>query len=95
VGALLAFTMVAICVLIVRYVPPDEVLLPSSLQESTSVVSLQCSGSTGEVDWVNPENHVGVSEDVTQPLIHHGSLSAGRPMILKNSAECNSKCMTC
>uniref|UniRef100_A0A7C8ZSL2 Cationic amino acid transporter C-terminal domain-containing protein n=1 Tax=Opuntia streptacantha TaxID=393608 RepID=A0A7C8ZSL2_OPUST len=89
VGALLAFTMVAICVLIVRYVPPDEVPLLSSLQESTSVVSLQCSGSTGEVDWVNPENHVGVSEDVTQPLIHHGSLSAGRPMILKNSAECN------
>ncbi|KAJ8435244.1 hypothetical protein Cgig2_015647 [Carnegiea gigantea] len=89
VGALLAFTMVAICVLIVRYVPPDEVPLLSSLQESTSVVSLQCSGSTGEVDQVNPEKRVGTSDDVTQPLIHRGSLSAGNPVIFKKSAECN------
>ncbi|CAL9224701.1 unnamed protein product [Arabidopsis halleri] len=36
VGTLVAFTMVAISVLIVRYVPPDEVPLPSSLQENSS-----------------------------------------------------------
>ncbi|AED94130.1 cationic amino acid transporter 3 [Arabidopsis thaliana] len=37
VGTLVAFTMVAISLLIVRYVvPPDEVPLPSSLQENSS-----------------------------------------------------------
>lgn len=88
VGALLAFTMVAICVLIIRYVPPDEVPLPSSLQESIGVVSFQYSGSIGKVDRVNPEKLVGTPEDVTQPLIHHGNLSAGHPVILKQSPEC-------
>jgi len=41
VGTLLAFTMVAISVLILRYVPPDEVPVPSSLQETIDSVSLQ------------------------------------------------------
>ncbi|XP_062104694.1 cationic amino acid transporter 2, vacuolar-like [Humulus lupulus] len=36
VGTLVAFTMVAISVLILRYVPPDKVPLPPSLQESTN-----------------------------------------------------------
>ncbi|KAJ0982564.1 hypothetical protein J5N97_010819 [Dioscorea zingiberensis] len=39
VGTLLAFTIVAISILILRYVPPDEVPLPSSLQESIDSVS--------------------------------------------------------
>ncbi|KAL6847173.1 hypothetical protein ACP4OV_023026 [Aristida adscensionis] len=34
VGTLLAFTIVAVSILILRYVPPDEIPLPSSLQES-------------------------------------------------------------
>uniref|UniRef100_A0A0D9VX09 Cationic amino acid transporter C-terminal domain-containing protein n=1 Tax=Leersia perrieri TaxID=77586 RepID=A0A0D9VX09_9ORYZ len=34
VGTLLAFTIVAVSILILRYVPPDEVPLPSSQQES-------------------------------------------------------------
>jgi cationic amino acid transporter 1 len=34
VGTLLAFTIVAVSILILRYVPPDEVPLPSSLQAS-------------------------------------------------------------
>jgi len=34
VGTLLAFTTVAVSILILRYVPPDEVPLPSSLQAS-------------------------------------------------------------
>uniref|UniRef100_A0A6N2MNE9 Cationic amino acid transporter C-terminal domain-containing protein n=1 Tax=Salix viminalis TaxID=40686 RepID=A0A6N2MNE9_SALVM len=41
VGTLLAFTMVAISVLILRYVPPDEVPFPSSLQEIIDSVSLR------------------------------------------------------
>ncbi|KAJ3674784.1 hypothetical protein LUZ60_005400 [Juncus effusus] len=40
VGTLLAFTMVAVSILILRYVPPNEVPLPASLQESIDSVSL-------------------------------------------------------
>ena len=34
VGTLLAFTVVAVSILILRYVPPDEVPLPPSMRES-------------------------------------------------------------
>lgn len=40
VGTLVAFTMVAISVLILRYVPPDEVPLPLSFQGAIDSVSL-------------------------------------------------------
>lgn len=33
-GTLLAFTIVAVSILILRYAPPDEVPLPSSLEAS-------------------------------------------------------------
>ena len=36
VGTLLAFTIVAVSILILRFVPPDEVPLPSALHESVS-----------------------------------------------------------
>lgn len=41
VGTLLAFTTVAVSILIIRYVPPDEVPLTSGLQESIGSVSSQ------------------------------------------------------
>ncbi|KAL5708711.1 Carnitine O-acetyltransferase mitochondrial [Ranunculus cassubicifolius] len=41
VGTLLAFTIVAISILILRYVPPHQVLLPSSLQKSTDADNSQ------------------------------------------------------
>ena len=51
VGTLLAFIMAAISVLIIRYVPPDEVPLPSSLQESIDTVSSRYnSGSSHEIE---------------------------------------------
>jgi len=37
VGTLLTFAIVAVSILILRYVPPDEVPLPSSLQASFSL----------------------------------------------------------
>ncbi|XP_078177769.1 cationic amino acid transporter 2, vacuolar-like [Carex rostrata] len=43
VGTLLAFTIVAVSILILRYVPPNEVPLPSSLRESIDSVSLRFS----------------------------------------------------
>ncbi|XP_065627985.1 cationic amino acid transporter 2, vacuolar isoform X1 [Quercus suber] len=69
VGTLLAFTMVAISVLILRYVPPDEVPLPSSLQGSIDSVSLEYGrsgqGSNGEQSKVK----FGTSMDDDKPLL--------------------------
>uniref|UniRef100_A0A2N9I1R8 Cationic amino acid transporter C-terminal domain-containing protein n=1 Tax=Fagus sylvatica TaxID=28930 RepID=A0A2N9I1R8_FAGSY len=49
VGTLLAFTTVAVSVLILRYVPPDEVPLPSSLQKSIdSIVIKGMEGGSGD-----------------------------------------------
>ncbi|XP_010440802.1 PREDICTED: cationic amino acid transporter 3, mitochondrial-like isoform X2 [Camelina sativa] len=62
VGTLVAFTMVAVSVLIVRYVPPDEVPLPSSLQERICSVPFQC-------DEKNSSSHVGTSIRLKQPLL--------------------------
>ncbi|XP_010266711.1 PREDICTED: cationic amino acid transporter 2, vacuolar-like [Nelumbo nucifera] len=39
VGTLLAFTVVDVSILILRYIPPDEVPLPSSLKETIDSVS--------------------------------------------------------
>ncbi|PON36558.1 Amino acid/polyamine transporter [Parasponia andersonii] len=50
VGTLLAFTTVAASVLILRYVPPDEMPLPSSLQGSIDSVSLQFGCNIAESD---------------------------------------------
>ncbi|TVU48932.1 hypothetical protein EJB05_00218 [Eragrostis curvula] len=76
VGTLLAFTIVAVSILILRYVPPDEVPLPSSLQ-----ASFRLSQENDEEKVTNPlgaENHgpgtseisdVIVVESIKDPLI--------------------------
>lgn len=69
VGTLLAFTMVAISVLILRYVPPDEVPLPSSLQESIDSVSLRYGGITQEKNGEVSKVNVGTSKDSAKPLL--------------------------
>ncbi|CAK8542893.1 unnamed protein product [Lathyrus sativus] len=56
VGTLLAFTMVAISVLILRYIPPNKVPAPPSLQDSIVVI-----------EAVNEDESVSTSED-TKPL---------------------------
>lgn len=48
VGTLLAFTTVAISVLILRYVPPHESPLPSSLQEAINSTLSQLDGESLE-----------------------------------------------
>ncbi|XP_062203337.1 cationic amino acid transporter 3, mitochondrial-like [Phragmites australis] len=76
VGTLLAFTIVAVSILILRYVPPDEVPLPSSLQ-----ASFRLSQENDEEKMGGPlgdENHeqgaseiddVIVVESIKDPLI--------------------------
>ncbi|CAI8613661.1 unnamed protein product [Vicia faba] len=56
VGTLLAFTMVAISVLILRYIPPNKFPAPPSLQDSILVIEV-----------VNEDKSVSTSED-TKPL---------------------------
>ncbi|XP_050212706.1 cationic amino acid transporter 4, vacuolar-like isoform X1 [Mercurialis annua] len=63
VGTLLAFTAVAVSVLILRYVPPDEVPLPSSFHESFDYMPLQSSGNIQEV----------ASQDSKDSVIYSGS----------------------
>ncbi|THU73985.1 hypothetical protein C4D60_Mb04t28590 [Musa balbisiana] len=81
VGTLLAFTIVAISILILRYVPPDEIPLPSSFQESIDSVSIRYSiqnngekadslGNTGssENQYDGPSQEIN-KESVNYPLI--------------------------
>ncbi|KDP39649.1 hypothetical protein JCGZ_02669 [Jatropha curcas] len=85
VGTLLAFTMVAISVLILRYVPPDEVPFPSSLQDTIDSVSLRYSASNGE----KPGVEAGTS--ITLPLLGKNKKlkAAEYPIIVKQEAEDN------
>ncbi|RWW82097.1 hypothetical protein BHE74_00009454 [Ensete ventricosum] len=54
VGTLLAFTIVAVSILILRYIPPDEVPLPSSLRESIDSVSFRYSVRHNNAEKTDP-----------------------------------------
>ncbi|XP_030517588.1 cationic amino acid transporter 2, vacuolar-like [Rhodamnia argentea] len=82
VGTLLAFTMVAISVLILRYVPPDEVPLPSSLQESIDAYS----DSQESSGFISQVSH-GKSEDSIQPLLGKKEASIDCPIIVEKVEE--------
>lgn len=83
VGTLLAFTMVAISVLILRYVPPDKVPLPSSHQDSFASHSLQFGKSIEDATRKDPEVMVGSSKDSTQPLLDQVDISVEIPLMSK------------
>lgn len=89
VGTLLAFTMVAVSVLILRYVPPNEVPLPSSLQEAIDSVSLRYISIAQESDVETIKEQIRKhGEDA--PLIH-GTVKApaDHPLILKEESQGN------
>ncbi|CAA0837354.1 Cationic amino acid transporter 2- vacuolar [Striga hermonthica] len=71
VGTLLAFTMVAISVLILRYVPPDEVPLPPSFQEAIDSVYMRhsMSNSPGDADVEPVPVLAGKKTRIEDPLI--------------------------
>ncbi|KAK3015683.1 hypothetical protein RJ639_006618 [Escallonia herrerae] len=87
VGTLLAFTMVAISVLILRYVPPDSVPLPSSFQLAIESVSLRYGNSTPDYDVENSKDHVGTSGDNTLLLPGKGEAPVRYPLIAKEAAQ--------
>ncbi|OWM73176.1 cationic amino acid transporter 2, vacuolar [Punica granatum] len=83
VGTLLAFTMVAISVLILRYVPPDEVPLPPSLQESIDSLTLRL--STQDAIGKSFQVPAGTSEDSKQPLLEGKEVSVECPLIVEKA----------
>ncbi|KAG6696829.1 hypothetical protein I3842_09G168500 [Carya illinoinensis] len=85
VGTLLAFTTVAVSVLILRYVPPDEVPLPSSLQESIDSMSLRFSGDIQEVDYNKSKDPTDSHH--SQYLHDKGDASLGYPLIEKRVTQ--------
>lgn len=82
VGTLLAFTVVAVSVLILRYVPPVEVPLPSSLQESSDSFLLQCDSSKKMKDE-DPEISTGSSRESSEPLLGQTDVLVEIPMIAR------------
>ncbi|KAJ7971952.1 Cationic amino acid transporter vacuolar-like [Quillaja saponaria] len=83
VGTLLAFTTVAVSVLILRYVPPDEVPLPSSLQERIDSTSLLFGSDIEEDCSIYPKEH-GVNCEASSQFMHDeaGAL-LGHPLFIK------------
>ncbi|KAF6134221.1 hypothetical protein GIB67_010020 [Kingdonia uniflora] len=86
VGTLLAFTIVAVSILILRYVPPDEVPLPSSLQDSIETVSLPC--GTEEIHKENQEDYYRISKD-SKFVQGEGEASFEYPLIVKDIEQDN------
>ncbi|KAH9728621.1 Cationic amino acid transporter 2 vacuolar [Citrus sinensis] len=80
VGTLLAFTMVAISVLILRYVPPDEVPVPSTLQSSIDSVSSQFSQSSLSISGKSLVDDVGTLRE-TEPLLAKRGGAVSYPLI--------------
>ncbi|KAG4912752.1 hypothetical protein AAZX31_19G104500 [Glycine max] len=78
VGTLLAFTMVAISVLILRYIPPDEVPLPPSLQDSIASVLKRYRLSNAETNVEYADANV-VSSEYRKPLIIKEDVSIDFP----------------
>ncbi|KAJ6693907.1 hypothetical protein OIU85_004673 [Salix viminalis] len=89
VGTLLAFTMVAISVLILRYVPPDEVPFPSSLQEIIDSVSLRYSTGCQNVTKEKSGFYAGTSTESNLPLLGKAT-AIEYPIIVKLQAQGNS-----
>jgi len=86
VGTLLAFTMVAVSLLIIRYVPPDVVPLPSSLQDSIDAVSLRYSDC---------KQGSCTSNDNIEPLLDKEAVKFDFPLLVKQVAQGSCKfCLT-
>lgn len=85
--------MVAISVLILRYVPPDMVPLLPSFQGAIDSVAVQyCSGSSnGPIEVENPKVHISSCESTPLLLCKQG---AGEHLLIpKVVTKCCCKCL--
>ncbi|GMY20298.1 cationic amino acid transporter 4, vacuolar-like isoform X1 [Fagus crenata] len=87
VGTLLAFTTVAVSVLILRYVPPDEVPLPSSLQKPIDSMSSRCGDDIQEIDSNSLKDLAGSCQSNSQYLHDKGDAVLGYPLIENGVAQ--------
>ncbi|KAA0041801.1 hypothetical protein IC582_019741 [Cucumis melo] len=81
VGTLLAFTTVAISVLILRYVPPHESPLPSSLQEAINSTLSQLDGESQKTDSNFLGDSSGFHENNIQDSNDEGNDMLSYPLI--------------
>lgn len=90
VGTLLAFTMVSVSVLVLRYVPPDEVPLPSSFREAIDSVCLHYSSGTNGADIDDESTKTAtITSDEGLPLLSR--VPFGHPLLEKAAARINRK----
>ncbi|XVF56810.1 hypothetical protein PTKIN_Ptkin06aG0150300 [Pterospermum kingtungense] len=85
VGTLLAFTVVAISILILRYAPPNKVPLPSSLQEYIDSVRMQF-----DAENLGTERKPFDDADIVKQSSHQfedGEASNQYPLIQKQNSE--------
>ncbi|XP_028766886.1 cationic amino acid transporter 2, vacuolar isoform X3 [Neltuma alba] len=101
IGTLLAFTTVAVSVLILRYVPPDEVPIPSSLQKSidpmppipssvdasTDPMPLHLSGDVEEIGVASPVDTGNSHENSHQQSHNEAAALLGHPLIMKQGTQ--------
>lgn len=87
-GTLLAFTSVAVSVLILRYVPPDEVPLQSSLQKPIDSLSpsQQHGGTAQEVAAENSNDSLHSCNHCSHLLDNEGT-SIGCPLLQKHLVQ--------
>ncbi|TYI02386.1 hypothetical protein ES332_A11G263700v1 [Gossypium tomentosum] len=85
VGTLLAFTVVAISILILRYAPPEEVPLPSSLQQFIDSVRKQLDDDSQSMER-KEFNDVDIVEQ-SPSQSDHGEASIQYPLIEKQFSE--------
>ncbi|EOY10496.1 Cationic amino acid transporter 4 isoform 4 [Theobroma cacao] len=86
VGTLLAFTVVAISILILRYAPPDEVPLPPSLQQSIDSVRMQLDDDSQGTGRKNFNGVVDIVEQSSHQL-EDGEAEIQCPLIQKQITE--------
>ncbi|KAF7819247.1 cationic amino acid transporter 4, vacuolar [Senna tora] len=86
VGTLLAFTTVAVSVLILRYVPPDEMPIPFSLQKFIDP-PLHFGGDVEENGVVNPIDAAVYHDNSRQQLQDEAAALLGHPLIIKEVTQ--------
>ncbi|MBA0561199.1 hypothetical protein Golob_018048 [Gossypium lobatum] len=87
VGTLLAFTVVAISILILRYAPPEEVPLPSSLQQFIDSVRKQLDDDSQSMERKEFNDADIVEQSPSQS--EYGEASIQYPLIEKQFCEGN------
>lgn len=87
VGTLLAFTTVAVSVLIIRYVPPNEVPIPSSLLTCVDPLLNQSSGDIEEETTMSPVDLASYFDN--SHLHDKPDVRLEHPLIIKEVAKGN------